>query len=283
MARASRTRLSGHLRRHRHYSKPFIFIPRGREKGTQTARETKEVSLMSKTKIPTAADVLKRQREEHGVIVPANKALPAVNGGGASAYLAEHGVGMSGTFLKFNKDGKFVKTIDDEEIPAGTELACIYDQTQAGFIKFTGKGNPPERRMGPIFDGFMPPPREELGDTDESQWERDLSGKPADPWQHQMLLPLQSVETDELFIFATSSITGRRAVGNLLSQCERMRLKEPDAYPVIKLRTGGFQHRDERVGYVKTPAFDVVGRAPKGNLAAATTAIADDMSDAIPF
>ena len=236
------------------------------------------------TKIPTAADVLKRQREEHGAIVPAAKA-PAVTNGASpiSAYLAEYGVGMSGTILKFSKDGQYVRTIDDEAVPEGTELVCVYDQVQGGWIKFNGKGEQPDRRMGPIFDGFMPPKREELGDLDQEMWERDLSGKPADPWQHQMLLPLQNPETGELFIFGTTSVTGRRAIGNLLAQCERLSRKEPDKYPVIKLSIGGFQHRDERVGWVKTPVFPIVGRAPRGNVSAATTAIADDLNDEVPF
>jgi hypothetical protein len=236
--------------------------------------------------VRTAADALKQQREDHGAILPAEKAskLPAVNGNSPIAsYLAEYGVGMGGTFFKVAKDGKFRKTSDDEEIPEGTELVVVYDQIQAGWIKFNAKGNPPDRHMGAVFDGYLPPKREELGDTDESAWETDLSGRPSDPWQHQMLVPLQNVETGDLLVFGTSSITGRREVGNLIRQCDRLRNKEPDIYPVIKLQVGGFAHRDERVGWVKTPKFAVVGRAPKGNTAAATAAIADDLNDAIPF
>jgi hypothetical protein len=235
------------------------------------------------SRIPTAADVLKRQREEHGVIAPAGTSLPAVSAGGALPYLKVHGVGMSGSFVKFSKEGRFVKTSNDEEVPVGTELICVYDQTQAGWIKFNGKGNPPDRQMGAIFDGFVPPTREELGNTDESLWERDLSGRPADPWQHQMLLPLQDVETGELLIFATGSITGRRAVDNLLRHCERMRVRDPDHYPVIKLQTSGFQHRDERVGFVRTPAFPVVGKTPKSGAAKIDTSASADLNDAIPW
>jgi hypothetical protein len=148
--------------------------------------------------VRTAADALRQQREDHGVVVPTDK-LPAVTNGSSpvAAYLAEHGVGMGGTFFKFAKDGRFRKTSDDEEIPEGKELVVIYDQIMGGWIRFCGKGNPPDRRMGPIFGGFMPPKREELGDTDDSQWEIGLDGKPADPWQHQLLLPLQNPETGE--------------------------------------------------------------------------------------
>ena len=227
---------------------------------------------------------LKQQREQEGAIVPTSNRALANGGSPVSAYLAAHGVGMSGTFFKFAKDGKFRKTSDDEEIPEGTQFVVIYDQIQGGWIKFMGKGNPPERRQGNLFDGFVPPDRETLGDTDESEWEVGLSGKPADPWQLQLLLPLQNVETNELYVFNTTSITGRRAVDNLIQACSRMQRAEPDVYPVIKLRISGFEHRDERIGWIKTPAFERCGKAPKADLTAVTTSVAGDMSDdEIPF
>jgi len=226
---------------------------------------------------------LKQQREQEGAIVPAPRRALANGGSPVSAYLAAHGVGMSGTFFKFAKDGKFRKTSDDEEIPEGTQFVVIYDQIQAGWIKFMGKGNPPVRKQGNVFEGFVPPDRETLGDTDEGEWEVGLSGKPADPWQFQLLLPLQGVETSELFVFNTSSITGRRAVDNLIQACGRMQRTEPDVYPVIKLRISGFEHRDERIGWIKTPAFERVGKAPKADLTVVTTSLASNLNDEIPF
>ena len=62
-----------------------------------------------------------------------------------SAYLAAHGVGMTGTFFKFDgKEGKFVTSQDDTEIPEGSEYVVIYDQIQAGWVKFAGKGAAPD-------------------------------------------------------------------------------------------------------------------------------------------
>jgi hypothetical protein len=236
---------------------------------------------MNQTSNQTAAAALKQQREEHGVIVPANKVSAVASP--ATDYLTEFGVGMSGTFFKFAKDGKFRKTADDEEVPEGTELVVVYDQIQVGWIKFNGKGNEPDRKMGPVFDGFMPPPRKTLGDDDESQWQLGLDHKPADPWQHQVLIPLLNPKTDELLVFNTTSLTGRREAGNLIKHCDRVRKKEPDVYPVIRLKIGGFNHRDERVGWVETPKFAVVGSAPKDNAAAATSAIDKDLNDTVPF
>jgi hypothetical protein len=226
---------------------------------------------------------LKEQREQQGVIVPASKTTALTNNASpVSAYLAAHGVGMNGTFFKFAKDGKFRKTSDDEEIPEGTQFVVIYEQIQGGWIKFMGKGNPPERKQGNLFEGFVPPDRESLGDLDQSEWEEGLSGKPADPWQFQILLPLQNVETGELFVFNTSSITGRRAVDGLVAACARMQRTEPNDYPVVKLRVGGFQHRDERIGWIKTPSFDRVGKVPKADTAAASVTPTDQQG-AAPF
>ena len=212
------------------------------------------------------------------------KEVALTNGGSPiGAYLAKHGVGASGTFIKFAQDGVFRKQIDDAKIPEGTEAVLIYDQVRVGWIKFLGKGNQPIRHTGPVFAGFVPPDRETLGDLDEAQWEKALSGKPVDPWQFQVLLPLQDTKTGELLIFGTSSITGRRACDNLISMCARMQVREPGDYPVIRLEVSGFQHRDERVGWVKVPAFTRVGKAPKSDVSAAVTKVADDMSDEIPW
>ena len=226
---------------------------------------------------------LKQQREQQGAIVPAGKAALANGGSPVSAYLAAHGVGMNGTFFKFAKDGKFRKTSDGEEIPEGTQFVVIYDQIQGGWIKFMGKGNPPERKQGNLFEGFVPPDRESLGDNDQSQWDEGLSAKPADPWQFQLLLPLQHVETGELYVFNTSSITGRRAVDNLIQACGRMQRAEPGDYPIIKLRIGGFQHRDERIGWIKTPAFERCGKAPKADTTMADTSLSGELNDEVPW
>jgi hypothetical protein len=201
-----------------------------------------------------------------------------------SAYLAAHGVGMAGTFMKFDgKEGKFVKSQDGTELPEGSEYVVIYDQIQAGWVKFAGKGVQPERKQGAIFDGFVPPQREELGDNDQDLWETGLDGKPQDPQQFQILLPLLSTADDELFVFQTTSPTGRRACDAIIRMCGRMQAKEPNDYPVIKLRISGFEHKDERVGWVKTPAFDRVGKAPKSNATLTDTSREKDMNDSIPF
>jgi hypothetical protein len=228
---------------------------------------------------------VKERWKEQGVVVPAAKSsVLAVNGSSpVGSYLAQHGVGTSGTFIKFGKAGTYVKQQDETPIPTGTEVAIVYEEIRVGWIKFLEKRQQPERKMGPVFSGFVPAGREELGDLDETQWEIGLSGKPTDPWQFQVLVPMHDTKNGEMYIFGTTSITGRRECDKLISACARMQKAEPEFYPVVKLDVSGFEHRDGRIGWVRTPCFTRVGKAPKSDTSAAKTSLADNMSDAIPF
>src|SRR5262249_40580685 len=51
--------------------------------------------------------------------------------------------------------------------------------------------------------------------------------------------------------------------GNLLRHFDRLRRSDPDIYPVVRLKPSGFNHKDERVGWVHTPSFVVVGHTAK--------------------
>ncbi len=114
-----------------------------------------------------------------------------------------------------------------------------------------------------LYENFVMPQRAELGDLDPSNWPAGLSGQPQDPWQHQMAMVLQDPKSHELFTFTTTSLTGRRACGNLLRHFDRMQRRSADEYPIVRLKPGSFMHRDERIGIVRVPAFAVVGTAPK--------------------
>jgi hypothetical protein len=165
-------------------------------------------------------------------------------------------------------------------VPEGTEGVAGTDMVEAGWIKFNGKGSPPDRKMGLIAQGYRPQKREELGDLDQSKWELGLDGKPTDPWQHQMVLPILT-RNDELLLFQTTSLTGRRAVQTVLQHYARMQRREPGYLPVVQLKVSGFQHRDDRIGWVKTPAFAIVGKAKAG--AAEKVDIKEDLDDDIGF
>lgn len=190
---------------------------------------------------------------------------------------------IAGKLIKFSKEGRFVVAETGDELSADDDFVALCDETLCGWIKFGPDGAPPERQQGLLYDGFVMPPRATLGDLDETEWPAGLSGAPTDPWQHQICLVLQSPVTQELFTFATSSQTGRRAVGNLLRHYDRMRRTDTDSYPVVRLKPSGFNHRDERVGWVHVPGFAVVGRTPKNSATVPQTSPAADLNDEIPF
>jgi hypothetical protein len=193
---------------------------------------------------------------------------------------------LVGRQIKGTKEAVFVTADDGKPVADTDDYVALCDQTLIGWGRFYGQGERPVFHMGPLYDGFVMPPRETLGDTDPTQWEIGLDGKPADPQQHFIYLVLQRVSTGEMFTYTTSSVTGRRAVGNLLRHYDRMQRTHPDAYPVVRLKAGGFNHRDERVGWVQVPVFAVVGRTPKDGAAMADIAPAsptNDMDDQIPF
>jgi hypothetical protein len=106
---------------------------------------------------------------------------------------------------------------------------------------------------------------------------------PEDPWKRGTYLVLQNVDTKEFFTFVTRSKTGRIAAANLLRHYERLRKSHPGESPIVRLKVGGFPHKDPRVGWVKTPVFVVVGHAPADTSTRPDTSMRADMGDEIPF
>jgi hypothetical protein len=221
-------------------------------------------------------------------VVPAKAALPAEmppdNRTAAQRYIDEIApASIVGRMIKFSKDGTFVTRDDGEVVGDDIDFTALCDQTLIGWLKFEGEGLPPDRRMGLLYADFVMPPRDTLGSDDYTKWVLGLDGQPADPWQHHMYLVLQRPDTGELFTFVTSSRTGRRAIGYLLRHYDRLQKTHPNAYPVVRLRVGGFTHADARVGWVATPVFAVVGRAQKDSAAIPDTSHQADFGDQIPF
>jgi hypothetical protein len=191
---------------------------------------------------------------------------------------------IAGRMVRFSKNGEFIFADTEEVIPPDQDWIALCDEVLIGWIRFhRDDETPPDRVQGLLYDGFVMPPRESLGDMDRSKWEQGLSGEPDDPWKHQNCLVLQSPGTHELATFVTTSRTGRRAVGNLLRHYDRMKRKSDEHYPVVRLKPSGFNHRDERIGWVPVPMFAVVGKAPKTSADIPDTSPSGDMDDQITF
>jgi hypothetical protein len=209
--------------------------------------------------------------------------LPASSDGRSfhDAYLgAIAPASIAGKMLKFTKEGAYQVVEDESTIGEDVQFIALAPETLIGWIKFNGPGNPPSREMGLPYDGYQMPSRESLGDADEAAWEMGLDGRPADPWVHTLYLVLQRVDNSELFTFVAMSKTSRRAVGVLLRHFDRMQRTHPGHLPLVNLKVGGYQHRDTRVGWVKTPVIAAVGQTPGEN---AAKPIPAEMNDEIPF
>jgi hypothetical protein len=265
---------------------------RGRTPEEITATQKEQAAKEKAQKAKAAAPATEKAAPISTAIAPAKSAAPAVAVPDARTdvqrYLDEIApAGIAGRLIKFSKEGIFTTTDDGEPVPEAAEFIALCEETFVGWIKFNRDKDsdaPPERVMGLLYDGFVMPPRLTLGDNDQTQWEPGLDGEPADPWLHQMCLVLQNIETRELYTFATTSLTGRRAVGNLLRHYDRMRRANIDELPVVRLKSGGFNHRkDPRIGWVPVPVFAIVGRAPRDNAAKPDTSVASDLNDQIPF
>jgi hypothetical protein len=121
-------------------------------------------------------------------------------------------------------------------------------------------GKPDKYEM--VKGGARKKDREELGDTDENEWELDPGrGEPRDPWQDTMFLYLLDPQTAEAFTFPTSTFGGRSAVVELSEQIMRMRQARPGATPIVTLF---YAPMKTKLGMKSKPAFNVVRWALPG-------------------
>jgi hypothetical protein len=190
----------------------------------------------------------------------------------AKAAREEGGDGLGGTLLKFAK-GRYSKGADEVEL--GREYIAHVDQWARGWVRFED-GKPVEKRIGRAIDDFQMPERDELGDTDEAQWETDAAGKPRDPWARQSYLPMEDVKTGEIVVFVTSSVGGRGAVGTV---CDRAAMNARFGKPRIRLAVRSYRHA--QFGRIETPEFTIVGWTDQ--IAAPPKPLRKELDDEIPF
>jgi hypothetical protein len=188
---------------------------------------------------------------------------------------------LGGRLLKFSK-GKYY--CGDDEIAIGGEYIAHVATLLHGYVKFVDS-KLIEQKLGKVADDFRLPKREELGDTDESAWERDATGAPRDPWAKQFYLPLENIASGEVLVYVTSSRGGSSAIGNLCSLYARNSI---NGLPVIRLGVSSYRHRT--FGRIDTPDLKVLrwtgksgnGGEPDDDLVQVVNP-ADDMNDSIPF
>jgi hypothetical protein len=157
---------------------------------------------------------------------------------------------LRGTLLRFS-DWNWTRGKEATPIEKGTKLVAL--GTAAAWVRWE-RGKPVEYRMRQ--SGKPLPDREELGSTDQSQWEVAPDGKtPRDPWQSTRFVHLVDADSAEMFTFSTSSWGGREAVINLGDAIARMRSAHPKALPVVALDAAALL---TRFGRKSRPVFKIV-------------------------
>lgn len=178
-----------------------------------------------------------------------------------------------GDILKFSRFGEWTAGQNDEEIEEGTQFVALMDELMVGWVKWQD-GKPAAHEMGKLVEGFRPPKRADLGDSDETVWERDNKGNPRDPWQLTNYLPLKAVDSDRMMTYAPSSRGGLSAIGQLCEAYGKAIRAKPDQFPVVEIESSSYKH--PTFGKVPVPVLKVVGWTPKAEALAALDASTDE-------
>ena len=181
-----------------------------------------------------------------------NAALTTVGGGDgwgdAAAEASERQI--RGTLLKF-ADWRWTAGKEATPIENGTRMIAL---ATAAMWQRWENGRPVENRVRE--PGRRLPDRDELGFTDENEWEAGPSGEVQDPWRNTRLVYLVDPKTAEAFTFSTSSWGGRGAVNDLGDQIVRMRSVRADAVPIVELQAA---EMPTKYGRKSKPVFKVIG------------------------
>src|SRR5207249_338636 len=142
-----------------------------------------------------------------------------------------------------------------------------------GWIRW--EDNHPEHNMGLLAEGFEPPERDTLGYNDKTKWEIDASGKPRDPWQRSLYLPMVTINGETVYTFMSTSDGGRRrGVAPLCGEYGHHIRQHPDELPVVGLGQHSYLHSDRSIGRVKYPLFPIIRWVKAEPYIAAVAAVA---------
>jgi hypothetical protein len=135
----------------------------------------------------------------------------------------------------------------------GQRLAATPADVMIGYQRIE-KGKPPTYVIGRIADGYTPPPRETLGDTNEDFWPNSK-----DPWASASWLPFWNPETREVLIFHATSDGSKDAVVDLTQayvlNCE-LHTDQINYDPLIELSVDSYESKHGRRIYF--PVFETL-------------------------
>ena len=236
-----------------------------------------------KTKVPTTEQVLKEQEaqakatRENAVVKAGNTALIADGSNPWIEVSAELDKFVGAPFVRFSKQGEF-EISDTETIPAGTRCVAHADEIMFGWRKWLDN-KVVETRLGRVADCYVPARRQDLGDTDEDEWEMQDDGTGRDPWQFCASVPITRLDAGESYLFSVSSKGGLRAI-NGLTRGYGKRVQDKDdmaGLPIVELKSDSYKHK--QYGKIFFPVLHIVGWT---DVDGKPLSLADDMDDAIP-
>jgi hypothetical protein len=163
---------------------------------------------------------------------------------------------ITGDLLRFTKHGASTAGQDQEEIEDGTRMLAFMPGLQIGQVRWENN-QPVKHLIGLVCEGFEPPPRESLGDLDESKWPK-LGGQPNDPWQETVYLPMLNDE-GQLYTYVTSSKGGKSALAKVTKAYTTRRKMHPDEIPILQLNVTSYDH--PQYGETFKPVFKIDGWA----------------------
>lgn len=158
--------------------------------------------------------------------------------------------------VKFEK-GDWLLGQEKEDVPGGTLVAVNMGGIEWGWVRWDN-GKPTDRRMGAINAGYRPEGRQTLGDNEPSMWARDDDGKPRDPWQQMIEIPVRELAGERRELLLSGGSRGWEGCCKALFASYGEGLKQGKAAltPIVKL--GGSHYDHKKYGRVKVPILELV-------------------------
>jgi hypothetical protein len=157
-------------------------------------------------------------------------------------------------------------SVSDVPVPAGTRFMLHPSQVSHCWTRFQD-GKVAEEISAIVSEDEDGDPelhivkgqgRRDLGYDNQAEWEPDNIGKPRDPWNYGLGLPMTDIKTGAAVLFRTSSIGGMAAIAGQVANFAR----NPSlGYPIVELSTGSYKNK-RYGGYTSYPIFQIVGYEP---------------------
>jgi hypothetical protein len=149
----------------------------------------------------------------------------------------------------------------EDKVPIGHEYRAYPFDALRGFVRWQDDVIV-DQRLGRIADRF----------------DLEREDLPADEdWQPQRVLPLEDVETGEVFAFVSSTFGGKKAIEALINATARaIKRGHGEETPLIRLAVGKFTSKE--YGEILRPKFEIVNEPQE-----VKKTVEEEPSDQVPY